>query len=68
MRNSERLLKCLRNHKHPLCDDCLGDLSGVRPRQQVNQLCRRMAAEGVIIRARGRCRHCTGEKLVNGLA
>lgn len=66
--NKDLVLACLRRRNRPLCDDCISAISGVKPRQQVNQICRRMAANGQIIREHGVCRHCEGEKLVNRVA
>lgn len=36
--NLRRIIQTLRNST-PLCDDCASELSGVTPRQQVNQIC-----------------------------
>ena len=46
-----------------LDDDELSSLSGVQPRQQVNQVCRHLANCGKIIREKG-----PNGKLVNNLA
>lgn len=38
-----------------VCDDCLAVIAGVQPRQQINQICRRLHAEGRIVRQSGVC-------------
>ena len=38
-----------------ICDDCLERMADVHPRQQVNQICRRLEAEGRIARKLGSC-------------
>ena len=52
MTNSDRILELLRR-RPGLDDDEISRLSGVEPRQQVNQLCRRLEKEGVLERVRG---------------
>jgi hypothetical protein len=65
--NRERILQILQESDKALCDDCLSDLSGVRPRQQVYQICMRLASEGVLTRTDDRCFGPRGEnnKLVS---
>lgn len=62
MTNQERILRALRLAPEPLDDDELSNRAGVRPRQTVNQVCRRLAADGVIVRLLGR-----SGKIVNSL-
>ncbi|MBK8961047.1 MAG: MarR family transcriptional regulator [Proteobacteria bacterium] len=52
MNNADRILALLGQHSG-LDDDELAKLAGISPRQQVNQICRRLAAAGLIVRARG---------------
>jgi hypothetical protein len=61
MSNTDRVLEALEVHGE-LDDDELSTRSGVTPRQQVNQLCRRLEAQGRITRVVGAC-----GKLVNRL-
>jgi len=51
--NTERLLELIK-HTPGLDDDELSRISGVQPRQQVNQICRRLEGRGLIRRIRGR--------------
>jgi hypothetical protein len=51
--------------KAALCDDCISAETGVKPRQQVNQICRRMSKAGEIRREKRECQRCHKDKLVN---
>ena len=52
MTNAERIIALLR--KSPgLDDDELSSHTGIRPRQQINQICRRLEAQGLIRRVTG---------------
>jgi len=61
--NKERVLESLQFAE--LCDDCLSDSSGVRPRQAVYALCRTLSEKKSIYRHRGKCDHCRKLKLVS---
>lgn len=50
-----------------LCDDCLSVASGVRPRQQVNIICRSLYQANAVHRHHDKCDHCHKAKLVNRL-
>ena len=52
MANSDRILDVLRRHPEGLDDDELSQLSGVTPRQQVNMVCRKLEADGIVLRER----------------
>lgn len=52
MNNRQRIIEALQGHAG-LDDDELSNATGIRPRQQVNQICRRLASEGVLARVRG---------------
>ena len=67
MTHRERVIRELRN-SGPLCDDCLSDRSGIRPRQAVNQVARALQQEGLVHRTRRVCPSCGKSKLVNTLA
>lgn len=56
------LLRAIAGADHPLDDDELSQRTGIRPRQTVNQVLRRLAADGVVRRWTGH-----GGKLVTGL-
>ena len=51
MTNGERIIAALRNSPG-LDDDELSSMTGIRPRQQVNQICRRLEAGGVVFRGK----------------
>lgn len=53
MTNADVILEVLRSSSRPLDDDQLSARSGIVPRQQVNQICRRLEAEGDIVRSFG---------------
>lgn len=53
MSNADRILEALKASDIPLDDDELARASGIQPRQQVNQICRRLEAEGDISRTVG---------------
>lgn len=52
MNNADRILALLGRHPG-IDDDELAELAGINPRQQVNQICRRLAEAGLIVRERG---------------
>lgn len=49
------------------CDDCLSKDAGVKPRQQVNQICRELENAGALTRAERTCPPCGSFKIVNRL-
>jgi len=51
--NTDRILRALRTSGVPLDDDELARTCGIRPRQQVNQICRRLEAQGLVQRIVG---------------
>ena len=51
-----------------VCDDCISKALRIFPRQQVNQICRRLLADGFVVRQRGPCTICGATKLANALA
>ncbi|WP_327039673.1 hypothetical protein [Micromonospora maris] len=61
--NRDRVLEALRLSSRPLDDDQLSQRTGVRPRQQVNQICRALHLAGTIRRHEG-----PDGKIVNELA
>ena len=51
-----------------ICDDCLSELLNIKPRQQTNQICNKLASQEKILRKKGECMmHCARvhSKLVN---
>jgi len=66
--NSDYILEFLEeDYSKQYCDDCLSTQLNIRPRQQVNQICRRLEQEGKIIRIRFRCDNCNKIKITNKL-
>ena len=59
MTNTDRIIELLRRQPG-LDDDQISDLTGIKPRQQVNQICRRLENHGILRRSTG----ATG-KIVN---
>jgi len=53
------------NKSNGYCDDCLSHKLKIKPRQQVNQICRRLKEEGKISRIKARCILCGKEKKLN---
>jgi hypothetical protein len=60
--NPERVRRALSASEHPLDDDELSAATGISPRNQVNQICNRLARDGRIVREPG-----VNGKLVNRL-
>lgn len=53
MTHREDIVSALRHATRPLDDDELARRAGITPRQTVNQICRRLEAEGVLSRVSG---------------
>lgn len=51
--NEARILRALHHATSALDDDELARRTGISPRQTVNQICRRLEAEGVLVRHSG---------------
>ncbi len=64
MRNAETILEFLERFPTGVCDDCISRETGVEPRQQVYQICRRMEQRRTITRAKARCVLCERTKTV----
>ena len=69
MSNSMKILDFLKNNKgRQYCDDCLSEDLKIRPRQQVNQICRKLSESRYIFRYEGTCSKCSKiNKLVNSI-
>src|SRR3989442_1389901 len=68
MTNAERILEALEEVSAGCCDDCLSRRTGVKPRQQVNQICHRLENAGTTTREAGTCGVCGAAKTVSALA
>jgi len=67
-RNEDKLLGFLETEGNTgYCDDCLSLKLGITPRQQVNQICRRLQSKGKILREKGTCTICGKHKILNFL-
>src|SRR5438093_703745 len=67
--NSDTILEFLENNRPGrFCDDCISTKAGVKPRQQVNQICNRLSTRGTLVRGEGSCTTCGGSKVTNGIA
>ena len=62
----ERILTALRSSDR-LCDDCLSEATGIRPRQAVNAECRWMSCNRLLTRVKEDCARCQRVKLINAL-
>lgn len=66
MDNRTKILDFLRARSdEQYCDDCLSDMLDIHPRQQVNQICRKLFEEMHISRERRPCSRCSKLKLVS---
>src|SRR5712692_1204268 len=65
MNNPETILRFLKGIPNGACDDCISRQTGIEPRQQVNQICRRIEQQRTITRRRDRCAVCGHTKTVN---
>ena len=66
MANAELIKSFLQKRKKPFCDDCISELTGVSPRQQVNQICNN-PKYGIRRMNGGICSHCGKQKIVRSL-
>lgn len=64
--NFEKICNCLAYKQNDLCDDCITLLSGVSPRQQVNQICN-LRHKNLINTKHGICSHCGKSKLIRSV-
>ena len=54
-----------RNIASSYCDDCLSKELNIKPRQQINQICRKLDENKIIIREVQKCTNCSKYKLIN---
>ena len=67
MSNSDLLVAFLKRHKSQyFCDRCLGELTGITPHAQVNQLARPLEHAKEYRRMKTNCSHCTKDRLALG--
>ncbi len=65
LNNIEKIQQILLNNKKAYCDDCLSEILSIFPRQQINQICRRLEKEGILERKTGICNSCSKKKIIN---
>jgi len=63
--NKELILENLEIYRDGICDDCLSDVTRVKPRQQINSICRSLANSKKLIRKKAECQVCKRAKLIN---
>jgi Domain of unknown function (DUF4145) len=66
--HNDVILEFLESFPKGCCDDCISQKTGIAPRQQVNQICRRLEQQGKVIRRRGPCELGGHIKILNILA
>jgi hypothetical protein len=64
MTNKEQIISFLATSIE-ICDDCLSESTGVRPRQTVYAICRDLSSSSTITRHNGKCIRCRKIKLVS---
>lgn len=67
MTNKELIISFLKKHNYNFCDDCLSSLTGISPRQSINQLCNK---ELYVFskHANIKCHNCNKIKITRSLA
>jgi hypothetical protein len=65
--SKERILDVLESVPNGICDDCLSEQTQVRPRQQVNSICRSLSNSGKAKREKALCPSCNKIKVLNML-
>ncbi|MEM5009295.1 hypothetical protein WKH57_01110 [Niallia taxi] len=66
MTNTEVVLKhIIMNPSQFYCDDCLSEILSITPRQQINQICRKLEKGNTLIRVVDQCSNCSKDKILN---
>lgn len=65
--NTEKVIEFLESYGGPVCDDCISSKCQVEPRQQVNQICRRLEKIGKLVRSELTCKVCQRNKKGNSI-
>ena len=69
MSNTDRVIRYLKsNPARGGCDDCLARKTGIRARRKVTEACRRLAADGTLVRKKGKCPLGGHTRVLNTLA
>ena len=67
MTNREAVLETI-EASSGTCDVCLGQLTGIRPHQQINQIANHFVSKGLVNREPGSCPRCGNQKRCLNLA
>ncbi len=70
MSAKQKIISALSKSQQGLCDSCLEKATSISPHQQVNQVCRKLATAGLIIRDENKsvvCHGCLKFNIVNRL-
>ncbi|MEK4824580.1 hypothetical protein NSS71_08475 [Niallia sp. FSL W8-0951] len=66
MSNIESVLNFItKNPSQYYCDDCLSEVLSITPRQQINQICRKLEKGNTLIREVDQCSNCSKDKILN---
>lgn len=65
MSNTEKVQRFIDTSTTFYCDDCLSEELNIKPRQQINQICRNLMKDGFLKREVKPCVGCLKDKLVN---
>jgi hypothetical protein len=66
--SEEQIIEVLETRTIGICDDCLSEIAAVKPRQQVNSICRKLQiAGGKLQRVKGECPECKKNKILNSI-
>ncbi len=69
MSTTDRVIRYLKsNPARGGCDDCLARRTGIRALREVTEACRRLAAEGTLVRKKGKCPLGDHTRVLNTLA
>jgi hypothetical protein len=61
----EQILSYLFSNPHPICDDCLAEITHCSTRQDANRICRDLNDKNQISRNTGYCNKCQRNKTIN---
>lgn len=65
MTRKDQILFYLSSSLHPICDDCLAEITYCSTRQEANQICRKLSERNLISRNKGYCNRCKRNKIIN---
>lgn len=65
--NSQIVVDFLLKEDRGYCDDCISNILDIKPRQQVNQICRILKNEGKVDRIKSKCQNCKNDKILNSI-